>query len=116
MFSFAIVSLISHPDHIRCNQQTPRYTCPQCSVNYCSSTCFKSAQHLSCSENFFKNCIKQEMELKKNRSGNMKPDINQMEQILSNLNQQDFDEQDSDDENSDSEDIEERLNVIKANN
>ena len=56
------------------------------------------------------------MELKKNRSGNMKPDINQMEQILSNLNQQDFDEQDSDDENSDSEDIEERLKVIKANN
>jgi len=55
------------------------------------------------------------MELKKNKSGNMKPDINQMEQILSNLNQQDFNEQDSDDENSDREDIEERLKVIRAN-
>lgn len=50
------------------------------------------------------------MELKKNSSGSMKPNINQMEQILSNLNQQDF-IIDSDDENSDDGDIDVRLKV-----
>ncbi|KAJ3768433.1 hypothetical protein FB446DRAFT_650441 [Lentinula raphanica] len=42
---------------IRCRRQIARYTCPQCNIPYCSSTCFKSPAHADCSESFYKKQI-----------------------------------------------------------
>lgn len=43
-----------------CNLENPPYTCPKCSVLYCSLKCYKSPPHKSCSEKFYK---KKEKEL-----------------------------------------------------
>ena len=40
-----------------CCRQFSKYTCPKCSVRYCSTVCYKSEKHLQCSEPFYKNCI-----------------------------------------------------------
>ena len=41
---------------IRCLfcEQPSKYSCPQCSIRYCSVTCYKDRKHFECSENFYK--------------------------------------------------------------
>lgn len=36
-----------------CNQPS-RYTCPKCSIRYCSASCYKHTKHEECSEAFYK--------------------------------------------------------------
>ncbi|KAH8832918.1 hypothetical protein DL96DRAFT_1811486 [Flagelloscypha sp. PMI_526] len=38
-----------------CRRQFSQYTCPKCNAPYCSLLCFKSNEHSSCSESFYKN-------------------------------------------------------------
>lgn len=40
------------------------YKCPKCLLNYCSLACYRSPDHLECSEAFYRSCIVQEMSLK----------------------------------------------------
>ncbi|KAL3861868.1 hypothetical protein ACJMK2_007882 [Sinanodonta woodiana] len=40
-----------------CLNKPPKYTCPRCNQVYCSSDCYKSKKHLSCSESFYKDCF-----------------------------------------------------------
>ncbi|KAF5371413.1 hypothetical protein D9757_009996 [Collybiopsis confluens] len=42
-----------------CHRQISRYTCPECNIPYCSSTCFKSPLHADCSEPFYKKQIRE---------------------------------------------------------
>lgn len=34
-----------------------KYSCPRCGRFYCGSACYKSNDHLECSENFYRNCV-----------------------------------------------------------
>jgi len=38
-----------------------KYTCPKCNALYCSVGCYKSKEHLKCSEEFYKSCIQDEL-------------------------------------------------------
>lgn len=40
-----------------CLKSSAKYTCPRCNVRYCSSECYKSKEHLECSELFYRNCV-----------------------------------------------------------
>jgi hypothetical protein len=43
---------------VSCQILTSRYSCPTCSVPYCSVACFRSQQrHFQCSEAFYKSNI-----------------------------------------------------------
>ncbi|XP_004207677.2 zinc finger HIT domain-containing protein 2 isoform X1 [Hydra vulgaris] len=42
-------------------QKPSKYTCPRCFVQYCSTICYKSEQHLECSENFYKEEVVREL-------------------------------------------------------
>ncbi|XP_054163048.1 uncharacterized protein LOC128960909 [Oppia nitens] len=44
-----------------CLSQKSRYCCSRCHRRYCSSICFRSEQHIECSEQFFKECVTQEL-------------------------------------------------------
>ncbi|KAK0176862.1 hypothetical protein PV328_000963 [Microctonus aethiopoides] len=44
-----------------CSSNPPKYTCPRCSISYCSIECYKSTSHLDCSEEFYKECVENEM-------------------------------------------------------
>ncbi|KAF8787264.1 zinc finger HIT domain-containing protein 2-like [Argiope bruennichi] len=40
------------------------YSCPRCNQKYCSSNCYKSQNHVECSESFFKEWVEQSLQQK----------------------------------------------------
>lgn len=40
-----------------CGEGEGRYTCPRCGVRYCSVTCYRHAKHSACSEEFYRQCV-----------------------------------------------------------
>lgn len=44
-----------------CTDNQSKYVCPKCEAPYCSLTCYKSSDHLNCSEQFYKGCIEEEL-------------------------------------------------------
>ena len=82
-----------------CNVGLSKYTCPKCGLAYCSSECYQSEAHSKCSEEFYKNCVKQELNLrsKEDKDENER----KIHQILKNQFERDDDDElllDSDDE------------------
>lgn len=46
---------------LSCTGNPSRYVCPKCGAPYCSLTCYKSSIHLECTEQFYKDCIQEEL-------------------------------------------------------
>ncbi|XP_075147780.1 zinc finger HIT domain-containing protein 2 [Haematobia irritans] len=95
-----------------CNKDKFKYTCPRCNVLYCSLDCYKSKEHLKCSEAFYKQCIQDELQAKAGNSEN-KEDMRKIYDILKRIREtdagipiEDFD-QDSLDSDDDDANIEE---------
>ncbi|KFD59046.1 hypothetical protein M514_00209 [Trichuris suis] len=45
-----------------CSKSTKKiYVCPRCNVQYCSLDCFRHRTHLRCSEEFYRNCVLEEL-------------------------------------------------------
>ena len=44
-----------------CEGMPRKFTCPRCNADYCSLKCYQSLQHQSCSEQFYKECVTQEL-------------------------------------------------------
>lgn len=44
-------------------ESSSSYKCPKCLLNYCSLKCYRSPNHLECTEAFYKACIEEEMTL-----------------------------------------------------
>ncbi|XP_061386715.1 zinc finger HIT domain-containing protein 2 [Musca vetustissima] len=89
-----------------CNKQKFKYTCPRCNIAYCSVDCYKSQAHLKCSEEFYKQCIQDELSAKAGDPQNS-DDVRKMYDILRRIREsdagipiEDFDQDslDSDDE------------------
>nr|CDJ80934.1 Zinc finger domain containing protein [Haemonchus contortus] len=51
---------------LRCNfcstERREQYKCPRCGATYCSLRCYKCQEHSKCSEDFYKQCVKEELE------------------------------------------------------
>lgn len=74
-------------------------------------TCYKSEQHLSCSENFYKHLIEDELKARGNSDETTKK---KMEEILRKLALED-EALDSDDEEESDENLEERMKNVNLN-
>jgi len=48
---------------LSCTENQSKYVCPKCGAPYCSLICYKSQIHLECSEQFYKECIEEELEV-----------------------------------------------------
>lgn len=46
---------------VSCMEIQSKYICPKCGAPYCSLTCYKSTSHLECTEQFYKQCIEEEL-------------------------------------------------------
>ena len=46
------------------------YTCPKCNLNYCTVQCYQSQRHTQCSEQFYRNCVEDEVRLSENLGSN----------------------------------------------
>lgn len=44
-----------------CLSNPAQYTCPRCNVPYCSLSCYRASAHMACSEQFYKDCVFQEL-------------------------------------------------------
>ncbi|KAK6017055.1 ribosomal protein L21 [Ostertagia ostertagi] len=43
-------------------ERREQYKCPRCNATYCSLRCYKCEKHSKCSEDFYKQCVKEELE------------------------------------------------------
>uniref|UniRef100_A0A1B0A7U5 HIT-type domain-containing protein n=1 Tax=Glossina pallidipes TaxID=7398 RepID=A0A1B0A7U5_GLOPL len=64
-----------------------KYTCPRCNIIYCSVACYKAEQHLKCSEEFYKQCIQDE--LTSTPANKSKEDIRKIYDILRRIQEAD---------------------------
>jgi len=51
--------------YFSCTENQSKYVCPKCEAPYCSLLCYKSSSHLECSENFYKGCIEDELDIQR---------------------------------------------------
>eukprot|EP00092_Neocalanus_flemingeri_P008095 GFUD01008735.1.p1 GENE.GFUD01008735.1~~GFUD01008735.1.p1 ORF type:complete len:361 (+),score=114.89 GFUD01008735.1:57-1139(+) len=89
-----------------------KFTCPRCSVDYCSLKCYQSPAHQDCSEMFYKECVQGEL------SGEQisKEGKDSMMDILQRMNKEDDCESDDSDDDEDPVDLGERLQGIDLDN
>ncbi|XP_063986006.1 zinc finger HIT domain-containing protein 2 [Diachasmimorpha longicaudata] len=68
-----------------CNAVPQRYTCPKCTITYCSMNCYKSTSHSNCSEEFYKEWVEAEIKSQSNDPEQKKI----MTEILRRVHEQD---------------------------
>lgn len=44
-----------------CSKPKPQYTCPRCQKSYCNLTCYQSPEHMTCSEEFYKDQVLEQL-------------------------------------------------------
>ncbi|KAI4454624.1 zinc finger hit domain containing protein 2 protein fon -related [Holotrichia oblita] len=90
-----------------CDNALGKYTCPKCNVLYCSLDCYQSETHLQCSEQFYKDCV----------MNNLPPDVDteskaKMLEVLKRMHEESKADEDEDDKlDSDDEDIDQYLDL-----
>lgn len=97
--------------YFSCSKGTKKYSCPRCNLAYCSIDCYKSPNHIKCSEEFFKDCVLEEMALDSKMKSAPGPsdDVKKMYEILKRVENDEPTDSDlelSDDEGLDSDDDE----------
>lgn len=65
-----------------CTGKSAKYTCPRCSINYCSLACYRDRRHGKCSEEFYRECCE-------NAIRGMAVDDEQRQQVERMLSQDD---------------------------
>ncbi|XP_059490313.1 zinc finger HIT domain-containing protein 2 [Neocloeon triangulifer] len=109
-----------------CGSVPGKYVCPRCNAFYCSLDCYRSEKHAQCSEQFYKECIQEEMAVDADPA-----DAKSMQEILCRLQEhesrgietgllakdkeEDESEADSDDLQSEPDDLASRLAGIDLN-
>ena len=91
-----------------CQTSDRRFTCPRCNADYCSLQCYRSSAHLACSEQFYKECVTEELRGQEADT----QDKQKMVDILHRMNNQDDDEDVDSDDDEDPLDLAERLQGI----
>ncbi|KAJ3983473.1 hypothetical protein F5890DRAFT_1599598 [Lentinula detonsa] len=93
-----------------CRRQISRYTCPECNIPYCSSTCFKSPAHANCSESFYKKQI--ESDVRSDSKSKSAEERLKMMEILKRFEEDNLEQavgDDKEDEDEDEDDLEKRF-------
>jgi len=90
-----------------CTEIQSKYICPKCGAPYCSLACYKSSNHLECTEQFYKQCIEEELNIQDSDGVRKKEMIDILKRVYGENEES---ESDSDDE--EFTDINERLNGI----
>ena len=47
-----------------CPSASPSYSCPRCNAAYCSLACYRRPEHEGCYEEFYRECVRDEMALR----------------------------------------------------
>uniref|UniRef100_A0A182PRR5 HIT-type domain-containing protein n=1 Tax=Anopheles epiroticus TaxID=199890 RepID=A0A182PRR5_9DIPT len=71
-----------------CSKTQAKYNCPRCNILYCSVQCYRSQQHLECSEGFYRENVVEELALQKAEADASKSTKSMLE-ILQRIEQTD---------------------------
>lgn len=63
------------------------YICPRCKLFYCSKRCYRDKQHENCSEEFYRECVEDELKLMRNDSANSRLPLS-FEEFMKKANDQ----------------------------
>ncbi|KAI9205508.1 uncharacterized protein BJ171DRAFT_500658 [Polychytrium aggregatum] len=66
-----------------CQTESSKYVCPRCNLPYCSLGCYKSTNHVACTEEFYKSNVLSELASQKNTEDSAQ----KMRQILKRFEQ-----------------------------
>ncbi|CAM9196951.1 unnamed protein product [Choristocarpus tenellus] len=81
-------SLVGGQAHVRicsvCTRSAACYTCPRCSIGYCSSSCYKT-HGIGCTEAFFRDHIEKELRIEEESSSDTHQHRAAMAEILERL-------------------------------
>lgn len=72
-----------------CNTAPFKYTCPRCNIVYCSLSCYKSQKHIKCSEDFYKQCVQDELSSTASGGTNSKEEMRKIYDILKRIRESD---------------------------
>lgn len=77
--------------HFSCSKGARKYNCPKCNLAYCSVECYKAPEHQKCSEEFYRDCVVEEMSLQSKLQASSAPsdDVKKMYDILQRIEQGD---------------------------
>ncbi|KAJ3129250.1 hypothetical protein HK098_001948 [Nowakowskiella sp. JEL0407] len=64
-----------------CGDSSSPYTCPKCQLKYCSLNCYKSTKHLSCTEEFSKDNVMEEIQAQSKKKQSKKSMIELLERF-----------------------------------
>ena len=75
------VSIELHP--------SPSYSCPRCNAAYCSLACYRRPEHEGCYEQFYRECVRDEMALRSKEDAEGDPAVKRrMIETLKRMRQQ----------------------------
>lgn len=77
-----------------CSTKKAIYTCPKCNIKYCSSHCYRSKDHIRCSELFYRDWVYSSLESK----NATQEDKKRMFGVLKRVAEQDSDDDEPEDE------------------
>lgn len=65
--------------------EAAKYNCPRCNIAYCSVNCYRSTTHLQCSEQFYRECIEEDLAASGPGEKHSKEDIRKVYEILQRI-------------------------------
>ncbi|KAI8841281.1 hypothetical protein BC829DRAFT_13652 [Chytridium lagenaria] len=77
--------------------QSPKYKCPRCGIDYCSSACYNNPKHGNCSETFYKENVLEEMKNVKTSDEAKRKALEMLQSYMDDGGDEDEDDEDGDD-------------------
>ena len=71
-----------------CPNSSSSYSCPRCNAAYCSLACYRRPEHEGCYEEFYRECVRDEMALRSKEDADDPAAKKRMIETLKRMRQQ----------------------------
>ena len=82
-----------------CLKINSKYSCPRCNISYCGLQCYRAPCHSQCSEEFYKDCVSQELQNQRTDSSDKTKTLEILQRVSDDFSNENLDSDDEDDLN-----------------
>ena len=82
-----------------CLKINSKYSCPRCNISYCGLQCYRAPCHSQCSEEFYKDCVSQELQNRHTASSDKTKTLEILQRVSEDFSNENLDSDDEDDLN-----------------
>ena len=82
-----------------CLKINSKYSCPRCNISYCGLQCYRAPCHSQCSEEFYKDCVSQELQNQRTDSSDKTKTLEILRRVSDDFSNENLDSDDEDDLN-----------------